>query len=183
MMIEYYILTTHEGGKPAIMCASNGFAYPSAEIRDANAFSLHWRRRATTHSLHRLDVTNGHLVKVADFPERFFEGVYMVKGQFQIDDGPIFEGYHVLGQCWNGWEMPYFTREVAEQILTAYPDDIPDPEDDEYTGYYNYSFPMDDAKIIIDPDNTSQTLTLWGIGAGGWVWDEVIPDEKGEDGE
>ena len=109
----------------------------------------------------------------------------MVRGQFQIDGGPIFEGYHVLGQCWNGWEMPHFTREVAEQILTAYPDDIPDPEDDEYTGYYNYSFPMDDAKIIIDPDNTSQTLTLWGIGAGGWVWEEAeredgvyLPDEE-----
>jgi hypothetical protein len=39
----------------------------------------------------------------------------MFKSKFQIEDGPIYEGY-TNGNHWNGWACPYFTRQIAEQI-------------------------------------------------------------------
>lgn len=44
----------------------------------------------------------------------------MFKSKFQIDDGPIYEGY-TNGNHWNGWACPYFTREVADQIAMLLP--------------------------------------------------------------
>lgn len=42
----------------------------------------------------------------------------MFKGKFQIEDGPIYEGY-TNGNHWNGWACPYFTREAADEIAEA----------------------------------------------------------------
>lgn len=49
----------------------------------------------------------------------------MFKGKFQIEDGPIYEGY-TNGNHWNGWACPYFTREVADQIAREVNADAPD---------------------------------------------------------
>lgn len=49
----------------------------------------------------------------------------MFKSKFQIEDGPIYEGY-TKGNHWNGWACPYFTREVADQIAREVNADAPD---------------------------------------------------------
>ena len=41
--------------------------------------------------------------------------IFMFKSKFQIDEGPIYEGY-TNRDPWNGWECPLFTKEVADQI-------------------------------------------------------------------
>jgi len=168
-MHETFLLITPTGEKPIIYGP-----YQTAQIRDANAFSLNWKRIHSSKAIHRLDVYNDHIAKVTEFSEDFFKGVYMIKGRFTIDDGPVYEGYHVFGQCWNGWEMPYFTRDIAEQILKDCPDDVPQDEG----GYAGYNFPLEDAKEIIDLENPIGKLVVWGIGAGGWCWDLVEPEEQ-----
>lgn len=40
------------------------------------------------------------------------------KYKFSIcaDGAPVYEGY-TLGDTWNGWECPYFTKEVGEEMI------------------------------------------------------------------
>jgi hypothetical protein len=143
-------------------------------IRDGDAFALQWKALCRSTAIHRLNIFNGHIAKVSELPKYFFKGVYMIKGRFAIDDGPVYEGYHICGQYWNGWEMPYFTRDVAERILKDGPDETPEDEG----GYAGYTFPLEDAKDIVDLENPIKVLTVWGIGAGGWCWDLVEPTEQ-----
>lgn len=49
----------------------------------------------------------------------------MFKSKFQIEEGPIYEGY-TKGNHWNGWACPYFTKEVADQIAREVNADAPD---------------------------------------------------------
>ena len=39
--------------------------------------------------------------------------------KFQINEDPIFEGFSD-GSNWNGWKNPYFTLEVAKEVLKFY---------------------------------------------------------------
>ena len=38
---------------------------------------------------------------------------------FQIEDDKIFQGFSD-GSTWNGWSNPYFTLEVAKEVLEYY---------------------------------------------------------------
>ena len=39
--------------------------------------------------------------------------------KFQINEDPIFQGFSD-GSNWNGWKNPYFTLEVAKEVLEYY---------------------------------------------------------------
>ena len=39
--------------------------------------------------------------------------------KFQINEDPIFQGFSD-GSTWNGWNNPYFTLEVAKEVLNYY---------------------------------------------------------------
>ena len=39
--------------------------------------------------------------------------------KFQIEDDKIFQGFSD-GSTWNGWSNPYFTLEVAKEVLNYY---------------------------------------------------------------
>ena len=42
---------------------------------------------------------------------------HIKKAYFSIDgDYRFYEGYH-YGTNWNGWAMPYFTKEIADEIV------------------------------------------------------------------
>jgi hypothetical protein len=101
----------------------------------------------------------------------------LVPGRFCIDsDGP-FPGYHVPGVHWNGWECPYFTKEVAEQILPLFyitgewryipgKDEFqskdPNDHDDEYGPEVWGS---------VDAEIDGKIVRLYPVGAWAWIWD------------
>lgn len=102
---------------------------------------------------------------------------------FSIDDGPEFEGFH-KGDRWNGWACPYFTHEVALQIAehtNTEPDyqlvfdkdaDVwkwvtVDDVDDE-------PWEFERQTIVVN----GEEISVFAIGAYGWVWDVTELEEK-----
>lgn len=109
------------------------------------------------------------------------------KTKFYIDafDGE-FEGY-TLGQHWNGWACPFFTKEVGMQVVEEF-EKFNDKEG-WGKGYKAWYDKEKDAFCFVDPNSTEEddpeiyeghdivfenkTLHVYPIGSFGWVWDEV----------
>lgn len=41
----------------------------------------------------------------------------MTKNYFSLNDSPAYEGYHIPGNLWNGFEQPCFSRAIASLIM------------------------------------------------------------------
>jgi hypothetical protein len=131
----------------------------------------------------------GHSVPAADWHEFFVPAPAPVFAPGRVtgdwlDDGSgtviAFPAY-LNGERWNGWAMPYFTKETALDMLTA----------------SGNTFRFDDARdafIISEPeaydgedyvieaeqiDVNGERVKVYAVGAGCWVWDEVT-DDKGD---
>ena len=117
----------------------------------------------------------------------------MRKSRFYIDTNEgEFEGY-TGGYLWNGWATPYFTKEVADEILEtqnkAYIDcgmdkdgcyAVYNAEKDQYEfyepEYYDGPYTVEGE----DFETVDGKLHLYGIGTACWIWDEVEEDKANE---
>lgn len=97
----------------------------------------------------------------------------MRETKFQIEDGPIYEGY-TKGNHWNGWACPYFTREVADQIAREVNADAPDCTMcyDKANDAFAYKGYMEEEVVIFKGENI-QGKHLYPIGAYSWIWDDL----------
>lgn len=84
-----------------------------------------------------------------------------------INDGPAFPAYVVPDQNWNGWALPAFTREVAEEVVKWINTD---------SGGLNAEW-QKDAIVIRDPDRPDEPEIVepddnnrYWIGAFSWTW-------------
>lgn len=103
----------------------------------------------------------------------------MRKTRFVIDTNEkTYEGY-TDGTLWNGWECPWFTKEVAEEMMrdlnkegvgTEY-----NPETDSYIVEVEFSDP--DVFDGADVKTEDGIQHLYPIGAWCWIWDEVVEEE------
>ena len=100
----------------------------------------------------------------------------MRKTKFTIcDDERIYEGY-TDGRHWNGWECPWFTREVTEQIMKDLNNDGVSTEYNAETDSYIVQAKEWDQPDIFDGAdvNTEDGVQhLYPIGAWCWIWDEA----------
>lgn len=90
-----------------------------------------------------------------------------------IDDGPTFPAYVLQGARWNGWALPYFTKDVAQQVMD-WTNKLAgeDPEawaaarwdDDNIV----LSYADDPEYSRIEPNEHGR----YGIGARAWCWSE-----------
>ena len=114
----------------------------------------------------------------------------MRKSRFGIDTNEEeFVGY-TTGALWNGWATPYFTKEVADEILKSnnqvYIGNGMDKE-----GYYAVYNAEKDQYEFYDPDldepdvfegeyceTVDGKLHLYGIGAYCWIWDEIEEEQE-----
>lgn len=85
-----------------------------------------------------------------------------------------FVGY-TDGTLWNGWAKPYFTKEVADQIMH-----INNAENNGTTMYYNSTndryvriFHDDDGLTEIFGGYDIDGMRLYDIGTTCWIWEEV----------
>lgn len=97
------------------------------------------------------------------------------KGFFAVDDDNFcFEGYSLKNFTFKGYVIPYFTKNVVEQMNEIFDElefkynEINDTFsvtwiDNEYVDTTEYSA----ADIVLD-DNTK--IHVYGIGAGNWPW-------------
>ena len=99
----------------------------------------------------------------------------MRKTKFTIcDDERIYEGY-TDGTLWNGWECPWFTKEVTEQIMQDLNKDGVETEyDDERDSYIVYQVDGEpDVFDGVDVITNDGIQRLYPIGAWCWIWDEA----------
>lgn len=97
----------------------------------------------------------------------------MFKSKFQIEEGPIYEGY-TKGNHWNGWACPYFTKEVADQIAREVNADAPDCTMcyDKANDAFAYKGYMEEEVVIFKGEDI-QGKHLYSIGAYSWIWDDL----------
>ena len=116
----------------------------------------------------------------------------MRKSKFGID---TYEGEFVgytTGYLWNGWATPYFTKEVADEILKINNQVYIDNGMDK-VGYYAVYNAEEDQYEFYDPDldepdvfegeyceTVDGRLHLYGIGAYCWIWDEIEEEKEQE---
>ena len=103
------------------------------------------------------------------------------KDKFVIEDGEVFEGYNEE-YSWNGWECPWFTKEVGEQIANYYKGYMSfDSEKDAFV----FNSPQDEAEtdyfVGEDIETVDGTKHLYPIGNKSWIWDKYQSNEDLEE--
>jgi hypothetical protein len=117
----------------------------------------------------------------------------MRKARFGIDSREEeFVGY-TTGALWNGWATPYFTKEVADEIMKIQNQSYVEygMDKDGYRAVYNaekdqYEFydPDLEEPEIFDMEiceTVDGKLHLYGIGAYCWIWDEIEEEKEIEE--
>ena len=84
--------------------------------------------------------------------------------KFQIEDDKIFQGFSD-GSTWNGWKNPYFTLEVAKEVLNYYQNQecIESRE-----SWLNWD---------LTPSKQFMGIDLYCFGFG-FCWDEVTKEDE-----
>ena len=83
--------------------------------------------------------------------------------KFQIEDDKIFQGFSD-GSTWNGWSNPYFTLEVAKEVLNYYQNQECIESRESWLNW--------DLKV----DTTFMGIDLYCFGFG-YCWTEVTKEE------
>lgn len=82
------------------------------------------------------------------------------------------------GDCWNGWGMPYFPREIVDRLiaLTEAGGLLP-LRWDSATGVQVIvkDDDIEDGEYALDPVTMPDGVLAWPIGAGSWCWDSCEP--------
>lgn len=105
----------------------------------------------------------------------------MRKTRFVIDTNEdIYEGY-TDGTLWNGWECPWFTKEVADKMVRDFIRDGGEAKYDPKTDSYTFLGENWGSKDVFDGDDVETEdgiQHLYPIGAWCWIWDEVEKEEE-----
>ena len=83
--------------------------------------------------------------------------------KFQIEDNKIFQGFSD-GSTWNGWSNPYFTLEVAKEVLNYYQNQSSVESREQWK------------EFKLEVDKTFMGIDLYYFG-GGYIWSEVTKEE------
>ena len=104
-----FLLVDHPKKLPIIL---GPYAY--AFMRDMSAVSIHTDEKdePIESDIFMVNLMENGTQMVVPYPPKYFDFLYARKAKFNIEDGPEFIGY-TDGANWNGWAMPYFTRDVA----------------------------------------------------------------------
>tara|TARA_B100000424_G_scaffold171826_1_gene132478 strand:- start:378 stop:746 length:369 start_codon:yes stop_codon:yes gene_type:complete len=84
--------------------------------------------------------------------------------KFQIEDDKIFQGFSD-GSTWNGWSNPYFTLEVAKEVLEYYQNQSNEESREQWINWK------------LEVDKTFMGIDLYYFG-GGYIWSEVTKEDE-----
>lgn len=115
----------------------------------------------------------------------FYKAIFTID-----DDGYKFEGYHDPRKKWNGYECPYFEKEVADEmvkVFTKREKDLNmyyDKNKDVYV-YDNTHYTKDEETIVTYESETinynGEDIKVYPIGAGSWMWDTLEEEHVDEE--
>ncbi len=86
--------------------------------------------------------------------------------KFQIEDDKIFQGFSD-GSTWNGWSNPYFTLEVAKEVLEYYQNQSCEESRQQWLNWQNGE---------LKPSKQFMGIDLYFFG-NGYIWSEVTEEE------
>ena len=86
--------------------------------------------------------------------------------KFQIEDDKIFQGFSD-GSTRNGWSNPYFTLEVAKEVLEYYQNKSCEESREQWLNWQNGE---------LKPSKQFMGIDLYYFG-GGYIWIEVTKEE------
>lgn len=126
-----------------------------------------------------------HAVSLADFAQHFkpapalrfalgrVTGEWLTAEYVGGNDDVAFPAY-LDGRKWNGWSMPYFTKETAADMLTASGNTW--RFDEASDAFIVADEQSDDGEVSYvgeTIDVGSERVHVYGVGAGCWTWDTV----------
>lgn len=96
------------------------------------------------------------------------------KALFEIDGWDVaFEGYSFY-ERWNGWAVPYFTKEVADKLAIKLTNQGEHTVYDEERDAYIVTFDeLEEPEVF--PAEDIDGMKLYSIGGCSWCWDIVEP--------
>lgn len=104
----------------------------------------------------------------------------MRKTRFVIDTNEkTYEGY-TDGRLWNGWECPWFTKEVVEEMMRDFIKEGGEAKYNSETDSYIFLGECWDEPDVFDGKDVETgngVKHLYPIGAWCWIWDEVVEEE------
>ena len=78
---------------------------------------------------------------------------------------------------WNGWAIPYFTKEVALEIVAQMPDHLRYSEDIDAFVYNDLEATGDESCNEYFGADYIDGEKYYSIGGCSWCWDEVVEEE------
>lgn len=105
---------------------------------------------------------------------------------FTIEYEVFYVGYYIPTEHWNGWRKPYFTKDIAEAIVSSLPEGNDDPhrmqlhwEGDNIIDTRYYEGKIEDVSTI-EPQQivvNGKSVTVYFLGLD-WIWTAVPPSTK-----
>jgi hypothetical protein len=91
---------------------------------------------------------------------------------------PVWFSGLTFGGRWNGWEVPYFTKAVALEIVAQMPDHLRYSEDIDAFVYNDLEATGDEDcnEYFFGEDINGEKY--YSIGGCSWCWDEVYEEEE-----
>ncbi|ANY29249.1 hypothetical protein [Bacillus phage PK16] len=114
------------------------------------------------------------------------------KALFTIEGfGGNYEGF-TCEQYWNGWECPYFAKDIVDKQLV--PAIIKNGENIDFPAKVEYISEKDSYRVWLDVydsdyyedfggmdiEYNGETIHVYSIGGGSWVW-ELVEEEENND--
>lgn len=103
------------------------------------------------------------------------------KTKFSIDESKSFEGY-TFNQYWNGWDCPYFTKEVAMEVCDEFSYKYDDEEEcrcfyDECTDTFycedwNNDYERQEIGHPTEINTEEGKIKVYNFGYACWIWSE-----------
>ena len=118
----------------------------------------------------------------------------LIKPYLQADSEHYYEEYYIEDYTWNGFEVSYFTKEVADQVVSDVNESNKEylelfydkdnncykcidkqyiDEDNPHQNKEKYTTTFDTSEFSID----NKKVTLYGIGVSYWTWSICDPKE------
>lgn len=142
--------------------------YPFAKEFTEVSTDIHlWHHYTVVEAIRRVQDVNG-----------FHEAKFGIEGFEDV----TFMGY-TKGETWNGWACPRFSKKEADRVLDSMGDGEYCELDDTFTFKIDGSTNPEEWHVHKGEDILvyGETVHVYAIGSGSWIWDEVEEVDDDED--
>lgn len=115
------------------------------------------------------------MITASDFTTKGLAGRIARHGQFYIDDpdSTQYPGYS-FGLTWNGWACPFFSYDVAQQIIADFVAEGGEGRYDDASDSFRLQSADESYAVTgIDIETPDGSQRVYPIGAGMWIWDDA----------